>query len=787
MTTFKTGNPVPSAAVKDLYDNAHNLDAGINGAAPTWTDRLGVVRRSWAGVLAEFDQFIADNGLKRYDSWAQLQADTSRDVGFAADIIGDAGTHVDPVSGATVPNSGQYRWNGSAWEFLRADMLALKANYSAVALTSGDLFSSAVPRAAAGTGGAVIMGDDNRNVGFRVPAGATGATAYIAADIPAAAARGRIIRVTQIYRASDSWLALANLGNVQAQSYAAGVVTTVVATNYHISQSGTTVTQSAILLVPENADRIGLVVQLASNAAARDVDREIELVSVGYVEQGQSGVATEQDKMLDIRLGPLSESVQQALTDVANAMLTSGDVFDQPAAGAGGVSNGAVRILDGQGRTVGFTIPAGSGGGSSYVTAWFDASGLAGHRLRITTKYAVSDGFLSGTSYSSTALQVNRGSIVNVAPESRLLTQEGLVLTQVTEYTVGASDQRLGASFQVSSGHPARAYERSIRIVSVVYQIIPNGIETSNDAMLRAYVAKAIADAAGNTDEGYAVTLTVKPSGGDYTHPKLALDAITDASAAKRYKIAVYPGTYTGYAEWHTKDWVDIIGVGRRDEIVVSYELPGNASAAEITSTSLLWLASQTELRNMTLWARNVRYVIHAESNSNRPGITCSIINCAVEHRGNKSAVNNTWWQPSQYAVGAGNSSGQKIIVRGSHLAGPGGGMSYHLPNSGVPYDSPTFTDLEGNTFVNTGDQPGWNAALSIKPVAPGAGDDCRIVGNKFVGDVYYAGNSEWVFPGDTTTNRAQIRVWGYGNTGFNFVNRFPAGTPAADYFPEMT
>jgi len=132
MTTYNTGNPVPSTAVKDLYDNAENLDAGINGSAPTWSDRLGRTRRSWDGLTAEIDEFIADNGLKRYDSWTQLQADTSRDLGFAADVIGDEGTHTDPVSGDTVPNSGQYRWTGSAWEFLRADMLASKADIASV-------------------------------------------------------------------------------------------------------------------------------------------------------------------------------------------------------------------------------------------------------------------------------------------------------------------------------------------------------------------------------------------------------------------------------------------------------------------------------------------------------------------------------------------------------------------------------------------------------------------------------------------------------------------------------
>lgn len=41
MTTYNTGNPVPSTNVKDLFDNAENLDSALNGEDLTWTDRLG--------------------------------------------------------------------------------------------------------------------------------------------------------------------------------------------------------------------------------------------------------------------------------------------------------------------------------------------------------------------------------------------------------------------------------------------------------------------------------------------------------------------------------------------------------------------------------------------------------------------------------------------------------------------------------------------------------------------------------------------------------------------------
>ena len=123
MTKYNTGNPVGSSSPLDLYDNAENLDAGINGALATWRDRRGVQRRSWAGLESEYDQFIASNGLKRYSSWAELAADTSRPDGFAADVIGDQGFHVDPVTGETVTNSGQFRASGGLWRWMRADSI----------------------------------------------------------------------------------------------------------------------------------------------------------------------------------------------------------------------------------------------------------------------------------------------------------------------------------------------------------------------------------------------------------------------------------------------------------------------------------------------------------------------------------------------------------------------------------------------------------------------------------------------------------------------------------------
>lgn len=63
MTTYATGNPVPSVAVKDLSDNAENLDLLMLGAAQYYADRLGVNRLSWRGIEEQFMQYLARSGF----------------------------------------------------------------------------------------------------------------------------------------------------------------------------------------------------------------------------------------------------------------------------------------------------------------------------------------------------------------------------------------------------------------------------------------------------------------------------------------------------------------------------------------------------------------------------------------------------------------------------------------------------------------------------------------------------------------------------------------------------
>ncbi|MDO6406250.1 hypothetical protein [Pantoea phytobeneficialis] len=70
MTTYNTRNPLGSAAAKDLYDNAQNLDHRENDLSnETWPDRLGVSRLTWFGIEKQNQRAIANYGYITMDSF----------------------------------------------------------------------------------------------------------------------------------------------------------------------------------------------------------------------------------------------------------------------------------------------------------------------------------------------------------------------------------------------------------------------------------------------------------------------------------------------------------------------------------------------------------------------------------------------------------------------------------------------------------------------------------------------------------------------------------------------
>lgn len=131
MTTYNTGNPVPSPALEDLYDNAENLDTAVNDkTSDTWVDRLGRDRLTWEGMTrlsnlgasveaaerAEEARDVAISAAELAQSssntvWVQLYSElteiTDRPNGTPGVVTNDP----DPE------NNGYYLWDGSVWIF----------------------------------------------------------------------------------------------------------------------------------------------------------------------------------------------------------------------------------------------------------------------------------------------------------------------------------------------------------------------------------------------------------------------------------------------------------------------------------------------------------------------------------------------------------------------------------------------------------------------------------------------------------------------------------------------
>lgn len=154
MTKYNTGNPVGSSSPLDLYDNAENLDAGINGPGHTWVDRKGATRKSWVGIEFDFQAFLADGSTIEFPTWAAASAASGAGqipLNRQVAVVGDAGTHIDPVTGQAVSNSGRFVMGAAGLEFRSADVLSQKADTAEVD-RSLELKTDSVPGRARSTG-----------------------------------------------------------------------------------------------------------------------------------------------------------------------------------------------------------------------------------------------------------------------------------------------------------------------------------------------------------------------------------------------------------------------------------------------------------------------------------------------------------------------------------------------------------------------------------------------------------------------------------------------------------
>lgn len=122
MTTYNTGNPIGSTDARDLYDNAQNLDNFANGSAASYTDRLGVSRRSLSGIDS-----AADNVLNS--------------IGYAVPVAYTSGISLTLTSQTVDYNGVIYAPKSSALPFTTSSWGSDAAKFRAIQVTDANLIT----------------------------------------------------------------------------------------------------------------------------------------------------------------------------------------------------------------------------------------------------------------------------------------------------------------------------------------------------------------------------------------------------------------------------------------------------------------------------------------------------------------------------------------------------------------------------------------------------------------------------------------------------------------------
>ena len=145
-----TSNPAGSTAVEDLLANTINLDNLSVGTEPTYTDRLGVARKSYKGFETEFTDAIESasgttvEGLEAVRDEALAARDASESARDAA-ITGSEGVYADTASGLadTLETERFVVANATGWQLFLHDTgdvaTALSGVYPSIETLQADL------------------------------------------------------------------------------------------------------------------------------------------------------------------------------------------------------------------------------------------------------------------------------------------------------------------------------------------------------------------------------------------------------------------------------------------------------------------------------------------------------------------------------------------------------------------------------------------------------------------------------------------------------------------------
>lgn len=180
------------------------------------------------------------------------------------------------------------------------------------------------------------------------------------------------------------------------------------------------------------------------------------------------------------------------------------------------------------------------------------------------------------------------------------------------------TDHTLGTAYGYD--YPVYKFPEDATAISVTYGA---GLLWGENGTLRFSVYKK-----GITERKPHLISVASDGSKDYTSVRDAIDSITDNNAYNKYRIEIYPGTYdiisyytaeeigqTGFQGLFVGDGVSLVGVGQKDNIILTGALDTNVySSTKRNDISVINIAGTASIENMTINAENMRYCIHDDT-----------------------------------------------------------------------------------------------------------------------------------------------------------------------------
>lgn len=630
---------------------------------------------------------------------------------------------------------------------------------SVVDVSSGDLISIS-DASGGGNGGASL---DSDGLGFDVPVGQSGQGSYRRFRFPVDDLEkhaGTKIRIVMMLVVSDGFfnesditraLSVYNSDGSQQLTAVFGQLQQVDSTHYIVNYDWT---------LTGNEKELGPYFQI-NTSAIRTVTGSIRAEQIKMHFSGAEGLEKSIQHRSDLEKRKSSEQLDVLLN------VSSGSLNEFVEA-SGSAYAGAVLKPDGSG----FDVPVGQSGKGSYRRFRFPAEHLnryPGSKIRIDMMLEVSDGFFDESDITRALSVYNNDGTRNLTAVFGKLTKVDDTHYVVSyDWTLTGNEESIGPYFQINTSS-VRSGAGSIKCYDVRLVFLDSGTDSLLERRVD-YLARMVfySEIESPNFEYTRIAVVKAEGGGDFTSLKSAVEVLGDGkSLLKRTKIELHEGIYTD-VNYHIPNFVDVVGIGKRDKCWLRGELAADSVPIDIEETQTVWVNKTSALKNLKVTAKNMRYPIHSDSGASDLKAVQLYQDCYVEHFGNQAARD---WQAanggdpdliwsSRHAFGCGTHSGQVIISRRTEWVSETSPFYFHTNKD---FDEPCYVELDGGRVLCTTD---FGHAVVAQALGSGQPDRLVIKGTEIIGNVITNANG-WLSDelSNQPANRMEIEIILSGST----------------------